>query len=323
MPTEIEATYRVVTPLFCAGADQRRAEVRLPSFKGVLRFWWRALAWSQYSGDPQRIQQQEDTLFGSAAGGQSRVSMRLSPPDGQPVLGKDLSVGPSVRYLGFGVMERGPEKERGCLQPPLQFTIRLRERDLDDQQLKLLQRAMIALGTIGGMGARSRKGFGSLVIESLRVNGRQEWREPQTMTDLGGRIKALHSAVGPHEFPQYTALSKRTRHVLVSRGQIEPLQLLDLIGDRYKNAIRTCPRRGRIVFGLPRGRRNDRRASPLFIHIHECGDTPVVVLSFFPAQFLHEGKSDIPEDELFQPIHNFLDDLSNLRGEFTAWEVLS
>ena len=63
----------------------------------------------------------------------------------------------------------------------------------------------------------------------------------------------------------------------------------------------------------------DRRASPLFIHIHECGSTPVAVLSFLPARFLPKGKSDIsvgkdrvsqrPEEELYCPIHEFLDRL--------------
>ena len=63
----------------------------------------------------------------------------------------------------------------------------------------------------------------------------------------------------------------------------------------------------------------DRRASPLFIHIHECGDTPVAVLSFLPARFLPEGRSEISvgatrvhqtsEPELYRPIHEFLDRL--------------
>jgi len=40
----IRATYRITTPMFCGGAE-RQAEFRLPSFKGVLRLWWRALEW--------------------------------------------------------------------------------------------------------------------------------------------------------------------------------------------------------------------------------------------------------------------------------------
>ena len=88
----------------------------------------------------------------------------------------------------------------------------------------------------------------------------------------------------------------------------------------------------RIAFGLPHNygkapdkqvgpydKALDRRASPLFIHIHECGDTPFAVLSFLPARFLPEDRSDIsvggprvrqtPEPELYRPIREFLDRL--------------
>jgi len=41
---EIKATYKIVTPMFLGGADHEE-EIRVPSIKGALRFWWRALAW--------------------------------------------------------------------------------------------------------------------------------------------------------------------------------------------------------------------------------------------------------------------------------------
>jgi len=89
----------------------------------------------------------------------------------------------------------------------------------------------------------------------------------------------------------------------------------------------------RIAFGLPhnygKGASNevapdghlDRRASPLFIHIHQCGVRPVAVLSFLPACFLPPSSGggpavisvggarvpQQPEAELYRPIHNFLD----------------
>jgi CRISPR-associated protein Cmr1 len=85
----------------------------------------------------------------------------------------------------------------------------------------------------------------------------------------------------------------------------------------------------RIVFGLPHnyGRRRehqveaegyDRRASPLLVHIHQCGTTPVAVLSLLPAQFLPAparidvgGKvvTLIPDAQLWGPIEKFLDRL--------------
>ncbi|MEO1928407.1 MAG: type III-B CRISPR module RAMP protein Cmr1, partial [Nautiliaceae bacterium] len=33
----------IITPLLMHGADGKRAELREQSFKGVMRFWWRAI----------------------------------------------------------------------------------------------------------------------------------------------------------------------------------------------------------------------------------------------------------------------------------------
>ncbi len=382
--TEIEATYRVVTPLFCAGADPQRAEIRVPSFKGVLRFWWRALVWSRYGGGLQEIKRQEDELFGSADGGQSRVLMRLIL-DGDPVVdevGNVLRVGKNVvgdgfRYLGYGVMEafssmrKGTKKgqlTRPCLRAPFNFTIQMRGRDLRNQQLDLLKDALIALGTLGGMGAKSRKGYGSLAIWSIRVNREEQRCLPQSMNGLCEAIKAFRSNDNIGGLPEFTVLSAKARHILLSSLKKEPLELLNLIGrelvryrswghsgryrdgapkvlgkipseknfwddhDLMKGSLQNRHPR-RIAFGLPHnyGKKQvipiygDRRASPLFIHIHECGNTPVAVLSFLPAWFLPKGKSDIsvgrstvpqaPENKLYQPVHDFLDRLLERRHE--------
>jgi CRISPR-associated protein Cmr1 len=189
MSTIIDARYQVVTPLFCAGVDQDRPELRLPSFKGVLRFWWRALAWSRCQGDLRVIQREEDALFGSNAGGQSRVSMRLVP-DFEPrtigrgqvlrVPGTQLPVGEGARYLGYG--GRGTaagQLTRACLCAPLDFTVRMRGRNLNESQLQSLQKALFALGTLGSMGSKSRKGYGSLSLQSLSVDEEDEWSAPE------------------------------------------------------------------------------------------------------------------------------------------------
>lgn len=381
MPTTIEARYKAVTPLFCAGASPNRPELRLPSFKGVLRFWWRALAWSRYGGDLAAIRREEDSLFGSADGGQSRVSMRLA--EAAPTLktiqvdevlkvpGSKQVVGPGARYLGYGVMEAFKGKRtkagrltRACLQAPFEFTVGMRVRNLEPPALESVEHALIALGTLGGMGAKSRKGYGSLVLQSLRVDDVNLWRCPSTVEELRDTIASIAGGWmdGTTSFPQYTALSARTRHLVLTGNSRNPVELLNLVGCelvRYRSWGRNGkvldgePREGRfkvdhdlmkrarwerrthplrIAFGLPHnyGRNKDqqvgpldkqldRRASPLFLHIHECGKIPVAVVSFLPARFLPEGRSAIsvggtrvrqlPERDLFRPIDKFLDRL--------------
>lgn len=104
----IDATYRVATPLFCSGADPNRAEIRLPSFKGALRFWWRALAWPRYGGNLGEIQKQEDALFGSAGGEQSRVLMQLIPAARPSIInkGKILKAEGSVTAVSVSTRRR-------------------------------------------------------------------------------------------------------------------------------------------------------------------------------------------------------------------------
>lgn len=381
MATIIEATYRVVTPLFCAGIDPSHAELRLPSFKGVLRFWWRALAWSRCGGDLKQIKQEEDTLFGSTESGQSRVLMRLVPPlrlatvpIGTILTKSDSNtrvVGEGARYLGYGVMEAFGSKNkrtkagqltRACYRPPVEFTVQLRTRALDRESLDSLKNALTAVGVLGGMGAKSRKGYGSLVVRSLRINDADKWSAPETVDELKTAIAALYPNGMSDALPEFTALSKAARHVLLTVDVGEPIDLLDRVG-RELVRFRSWGRNGkilggvvdseklfkddhdlmkanpserkahprRIAFGLPhnygKGEQQvgpydphlDRRASPLFIHIHECGENPVAVVSFLPARFLPEGKSDISvggkkvaqtaEDKLYKPIHDFLDRL--------------
>lgn len=388
----IEATYSVVTPLFCAGADSKTPEVRLPGFKGVLRYWWRALAWSRCGGDLEVIRREEDRLFGSAGGGQSRVLMRwASPPEPTPIPVDEVLkvraggevVGDGARYLGYGVMEAFPRKNkrtgqrtaagqltRACLAP-FDFTVQMRGRDLNEQELTSLRDALVALGILGGLGAKSRKGYGSLVLRDLRVNGQARWSTPRSMDELRSAIAAFRPGPsddddGSGSLPEFTALSSGARHVLLSSAKSEALELLDLVG-RELVRFRSWGHRGkvlggieseknfrpdhdlmkklasherrihpeRISFGLPHnyGKRTedhvgpadglDRRASPLFIHIHECGDRPVAIVSFLPARFLPsrppakratisvggQRVSQAPEEELYRPIDDFLDRL--------------
>ena len=403
---KIDATYRVVTPLFCSGADPERSELRLPSFKGVLRYWWRALAWSRLGGNLGEIQREENVLFGSADSGQSRVLMRLTPAIDPPrvavvKVGSVLTVsrehgsgvvGEGARYLGYGVMEafdrpridkKAGELTRACLRAPFEFTVRMRGRGLRDDQMRSLQDALIALGTLAGMGAKSRKGYGSLVLRSLRVDGDESWHAPQSIDDLRTEISALHrdyNRTKLPDYPEYTAFSSGTRHVLLSSSKTaHPLELLDLVGrelvrfrswghsgkilgknidsernfeddhDLMKSGRRKTRHPRRIAFGLPHnyGKNRvgpdkglDRRASPLFIHIHECGSTPVAVLSFLPARFLPKDSKNqsyisvggsripqVPEDALYRPVNEFLDrllDPKKRREPFTeAVEVCS
>jgi CRISPR-associated protein Cmr1 len=58
------ATYRVTTPLFLGGADpDANAELRTSALKGLLRFWFRAIALPQIKKWTE-VQELENNIFG-------------------------------------------------------------------------------------------------------------------------------------------------------------------------------------------------------------------------------------------------------------------
>ena len=70
MPPKLTVRLSAVTPLFLGGADPKhRAELRPPSIKGLLRYWYRALDGDYAANEPR--------FFGSTDAGQSACLLRV------------------------------------------------------------------------------------------------------------------------------------------------------------------------------------------------------------------------------------------------------
>lgn len=215
--TTITATYRIVTPMFCAGADQNSAELRLPSFKGALRFWWRSLMAGKVNGDHNELRKQEAELFGASdqKTGQSKVRLRIVNREIGEVVepNKSLKNGDNsgLAYLGYGVMKYDGKLTRPAIKNA-QFTVECRfSRRASDDQVGSVQRTLILLGTVGGLGSKSRKGYGSLQIDRLEKDGTQV----QINAELEARMREIIGARNAQE-PRWTAWSTNSRVVYFS-----------------------------------------------------------------------------------------------------------
>lgn len=374
--TDLEAAYRVVTPMFCGGPRQE-AELRLASFKGVLRFWWRALAWSRLDGDLDRIQKREAELFGSSGSGQSRVYLRWERRPKRQLVAKGTSLPPGRAYLaGMGLASWSPQDRtmkttRAAVASRTSFTVQARLLKGDEADIEELTQALMAMGLFGGLGSRTRRGWGSLTLESLKAREQDEWTSPGDVNDLETAITQLVRELRRPGTAEYTAFSADTRIILCEGSTSEaPEALLDRLGRelvRFRSygrndrntlgekaernfqgdhdTIRDYVANGtapfapqRAAFGLPHnysfsgrpgGRadvkpeRHQRRASPLFLHVHAReGSAPVGVLAFLPARFLPGSNlvvsskgmeiKQVPvpsPPELWAPIRSFLDRL--------------
>lgn len=300
---KITATFRVVTPLFMSGADQTKAELRLASIKGALRFWWRALAWAEYQGDMKAIHQAESELFGSADQkiGQAKVLMKLELPENATSYIKtqkasDWKINQWESYVGYGLVDKTTRPHRQYIaakgKSPFQFTLTCIAKESAD--LSALMPAIQIFGLLGNLGGRARKGWGSISLEqcssSVACQGLATWSAPQNADAYHQQLDTLLADTQKCQaLPPYTAFSAQSR---IETGTItrDAQQAQRHLASLYKETVSTSPnKRHRQQFGLPRQPFNsqDRRASPVFLHVHHLANEQALpVIAFLPAQFL-------------------------------------
>lgn len=168
---KLTTSLQTVTPLFLGGSEPREtAELRPASFRGALRFWLRAMIGAYLENSSLDVlRQTEASVFGDTAEvGESPVILRLSgSPEPSEYKTSREKVG--LRYLFFSMGQRqgGTTKWRKCFPPGRKFELTLQTRSSGQSkgQETAFKRAAAALWLLirlGGMGARSRRGAGSL-----------------------------------------------------------------------------------------------------------------------------------------------------------------
>ncbi|HEX5493041.1 MAG TPA: RAMP superfamily CRISPR-associated protein [Mycobacteriales bacterium] len=175
-------TFTVDTPMFLSGADGR-AEFRLPSLRGAARFWFRALTAPVFGNDFSRVADAEAEVFGAASAeatdnrghrGPSRIAVRpreLPEPVTEPNPGWLRLRGDEPRkgiayLLGPGLYTPPRAVTRASHFAPGStggFDIRADS----DYAGEVFAVCLWALSTFGGLGARTRRGFGGIRFDGL------------------------------------------------------------------------------------------------------------------------------------------------------------
>lgn len=162
----------LLTPCFCGGAEPKeQAEIRAPSIRGQLRWWFRTLGGFK-SLAPMRVSQQEAMIFGSTAGNEGRagkVIVRIkslglvsSVKDGQELGHPNFS---DPAYLTFPVQSREKNGQKTQYNGRGVFTSGSYELLVFWKgQLELWEdiRALVAVfGHLGALGFRGRRAMGA------------------------------------------------------------------------------------------------------------------------------------------------------------------
>lgn len=160
MKVELET----VTPLFLGGADPRgEPELRAASFRGVLRFWWRALiGGSVGDGNLEALREAETAVFGNTKYG-SPVILRLS---GQSQLQTFSPNQAGVKYLFWSMLRTNRQYLRAGM--PFTLTLQTRSGIQSDGPLIRALAALWLLTHLGGIGSRARRGGGSVQVTKVK-----------------------------------------------------------------------------------------------------------------------------------------------------------
>lgn len=298
-----EGTLELVSPAFLAGAMQRPEEcdLRPATLRGLLRWWWRALHAGRMSVESLRAL--EAALWGDTekAGAISLEIIRSErlPTDAfnvdelirrnrlvRPERGERRAQG--ILYLGYGMQRVREKPARHFMPAGAKWRIRLVAKPLRvnseaaltaEAVLKHGIAALAALAEFGGIGAKSRRGYGSIDLRDASIPIPGDLESLLKFTSSPGTAEArratesvaLNHLVGgqPQEFPL--------------PGN-EPWFALDSLGEAYQrvcagwkhNPIKLGlglprnidgPGRGARALRHPADRSRTRHASPLLFRI--------------------------------------------------------
>jgi len=285
MARRLDMTLETVTPLFLAGADPTgEPELRPASFRGALRFWLRAVVGAGLGHVPD-LREAESGVFGSTDLGSPvmvHTSARAEPP---------LRIGarrllPHKRWTSPAFAENG------------RFLLTLSPRaGLVELPMEAAAALMLSLA-LGGVGRRSRRGFGSLQAVAVEADGIDL---PEGTLDMLAPKLVHGAALADHisrviewtgqtvgngtsrrsasSIPGYPILASNHAKVLVCQHAFSTYHqaMVDfwavLRSDRYRRHER--------AFGHVRGA---RRASPLMLHIARSGHGYHLVMTAFRSQ---------------------------------------
>ena len=262
--TKTARTYKVITPLWGGGVEANVNDpitlIRGSSIRGHLRFWWRAMRGNSNGSTVAKMREKENSIWGSTkkpsqvkiAVNVTNKGTRFQPesilPRSHPRYTEISDVGDmnsKDAYVTFP-LRLSREDLRAGIQPAtltenVQFEIELEYPDTVKEEVEA---ALWAWQTFGGIGARTRRGMGS--VECTHVDGIPQ--QPKSGVEFQRSISEnLQKWIEDHVFPAGVPhLGKQLHHKLTSRqNDTTGLQAMRNIVGQYKNFRQSRPGRHR------------------------------------------------------------------------------
>jgi CRISPR-associated protein Cmr1 len=242
----MERDYKLITPLYGGGVKAGEVDIATPihgtGIRGQLRFWWRATRGGSFAGNSEKMKAAEDLIWGSTEGGSAVSIAVIRCTSGKPFQirhnGQLIDVG-HVRspysYVAFP-LRRQDRVPAGVVYEGVIFTLQL---SFPDSAKDDVQAALWAWETFGGVGARTRRGFGALQCTDVQPNDGSasvdigQWRwEYDAQNAAAQLLDAVERFVSNGEFPRGVPhLSRLKERYKIKFADSDPLKVWrDLFG---------------------------------------------------------------------------------------------
>ena len=262
----------VVTPLFLGGADPQKAELRVPPIKAAMRFWWRAL-------NPQRIENVKDSeekLFGDAGEKYGRSILTLAV--------KDCRISESD-YQPLPHHEAKPKNFKiQCIKGSFKIVIK---------GSKLHHSLFELFCLLGGIGKRSRRGFGSIRI--VNING-----ELYNKKANQENILKLINNICPNEFSNIDEVIERKQTFKdINYPYLKEIKIgkpVDIFNDLLKIIGKASHDHNSDYTGFAKGKK--RFASPVYVSIKKSDQKYIPIISVLNTAFednFEHGNDNSPD----------------------------
>jgi CRISPR-associated protein Cmr1 len=315
----LECAIEFLTPAFLGGPDQN-AELRAAPFKAALRYWWRILYGNSYT-NPAELKVAEDALFGSTELGAKvriKVSGAIQPetrgfPRGRKISvtskGKNFSIN-ILDYLAYGHYEYRRGEGNAYLHTHLPVNREFRITVITPMNVKDKIVACISgFLAFGGIGSRTRNGFGSLGVKNDGING-------SAIRDF--------TKLSPVE---YLTLNKKSKLYVTGKSYPTWEEALSEIGIIYKKARTSLERqhsfnrRGLIARpievkgeNIPQHIRSGRHSKHFFLHVGKDANGYYGQILSLPILFYEQAeqsKYDAMIDDMHKKFGESLLDKTN------------
>jgi CRISPR-associated protein Cmr1 len=278
---ELHVTLETVTPLLLHGADNKTPELRPPSFRGAMHYWWRA-ALGGVIGDKnlKALHELEGAVFGSTECG-SPISLRLQALDIEKIKADLLPH--KGKFISSGALVGS-------------FELILTQPRCNDALVWDAACASLVLAlTFGGVGQRSRRGYGALRV----VDASEAKVKPFPTTKRGWethvkKIGARAIDIAARFAIDYKTKPNRVRNLADYPCATDPglIRLCDLQADTAIDAVikfmEQVPKDdalGRIEAKRSGRTTKKRQASPLWVRPIQTGSSYGLLCTVLTSQF--------------------------------------